>query len=94
MQGCPLLQGGGGLAFGGLHAPHRTRLELSVWASSSPLHEKDRGQVTGLAHLITAHPQEEGLPGQRHRIPPLHRDNLSPWTTGQHCPKLSPYSDM
>ena len=73
--------------------PHTLRAE-SVWASSSPLHEKDRGRVTGRDHLITAHPQEEGLPGQSHRIPPLHGGDLSPWTTGQHCPKLSPYSDM
>ena len=46
--GCPLLQGGGGLAFGGLHAPHRTRLELRV-CGPHPRHcsRAREGQRTG-----------------------------------------------
>lgn len=45
--------------------PHTLRAESAVLIlATAPEHEKDRGQATGLAHLITAHPEEEGLPGQ------------------------------
>ena len=70
---CPLLQGRGGPALRGLHAPHRNPQSCEcvvLVLTPAPEHEKSRGRATGLAHLITAPLEEEGLPGQRHLIPP------------------------
>ena len=88
--------GGGGLAFGGLHAPHHTRLELRARSSSSPLLQSTRRtEDRRQAWPISLQPIRKRRGFQdSHRIPSLHGDDLSPWTLGQHCPKLPPYSDM
>ena len=75
--------------------PHTLRAE-SVWSSSSPLLQSTRRTENGRQSWpISLQPIRKRRGFQdSHRLPSLHGDDLSPWTLGQHCPKLPPYSDM
>ena len=61
------------MAFEGLHDRHCT---LSDWEcvvlilASAPEHEKDRGRVTGLVHLIPAPSGKGGAPRAASSVPP------------------------
>ena len=98
--GCPLLQGRGGSALGGLHAPHCTPSELGVCGPHPHLcsrarerQREDDASGRSQSWLLLG---GTGLLGQCHVIPPWHGKEVFPSSGLRPAlpPSSPPYSNM